>query len=279
MDERPRLDHVVVNVRFEMDRAASLFSSLGFHLTPRGHHTLGSINHLMVFDTSYLELIGLPRGAGPVRLEIAEAPLGLNGLVVKTEDADRTFAHLAAIGMAGEPPRAFSRPVAFADGTEDARFRTVAVRPGVFAAGRVFFCEHRTPGLVWRPEWQRHPNGSGAILGCIVVSASPAREAERYAALLGVGPGGTGEDELWLYLGASRLSFLSPARYRERYGPLASAMEGRDSIFGAVLCRCADVARAGEHIARHGIGCESRRDGERLIVRIRELDTLLELTE
>ena len=55
-----QLDHAVINVHFGMDRAEPLFQTLGFTLTPRGYHSLGSINHLMMFGTDYLELIGLP---------------------------------------------------------------------------------------------------------------------------------------------------------------------------------------------------------------------------
>ena len=54
------LDHVVINAVFEMDRAAKLMSQLGFTVTPRGYHSLGSINHLIMFEGHYLELIGLP---------------------------------------------------------------------------------------------------------------------------------------------------------------------------------------------------------------------------
>ena len=42
------LDHVVINVLRRMDEAADLFAALGFRLTPRGHHSLGSVNHLMM---------------------------------------------------------------------------------------------------------------------------------------------------------------------------------------------------------------------------------------
>ncbi len=62
MAERAQLDHTVINVRFDMDRAEGLFRNLGFFLTERGYHSLGSINHLMMFGTDYLELIGLPAG-------------------------------------------------------------------------------------------------------------------------------------------------------------------------------------------------------------------------
>ena len=40
------LDHLVINVQFDMDRAAALMSQLGFTLTPRGFHAgRGSANH------------------------------------------------------------------------------------------------------------------------------------------------------------------------------------------------------------------------------------------
>ncbi|MBT7732591.1 MAG: VOC family protein, partial [Rhodospirillaceae bacterium] len=57
-----RLDHVVINVRADMDVAEATFRDLDFTVTPRGYHTLGSINHLMIFETDYLELIGIPEG-------------------------------------------------------------------------------------------------------------------------------------------------------------------------------------------------------------------------
>ena len=55
------LDHVVINVKDDMDLAQLVFSNLGFTLTPRGYHTLGSINHLMMFGSDYMELIGFLR--------------------------------------------------------------------------------------------------------------------------------------------------------------------------------------------------------------------------
>jgi len=58
----PTLDHVVINVRDRIDEGADTFRRLGFTLTPRGYHTLGSMNHLAMFGTDYLELIAAPPG-------------------------------------------------------------------------------------------------------------------------------------------------------------------------------------------------------------------------
>ncbi len=68
----PTLDHVVINTRDQMDLAVETYRRLGFTLTPRGYHTLGSMNHLAIFGTDYLELIAIdpnaetPRAAGGI---------------------------------------------------------------------------------------------------------------------------------------------------------------------------------------------------------------------
>src|SRR5258708_23012117 len=103
-----------------MDEAARLYQALGFTLTPRGYHTLGSMNHLMMFATDYLELLGF--GDGRMRPELAPFPIGLNGLVFTTDDADATFAHAQSAGLPILPVQAFSPPVALDTGTPEAKF-------------------------------------------------------------------------------------------------------------------------------------------------------------
>src|SRR3984885_16349557 len=94
----PTLDLVVVNARDRIDQVADTYRRLGFTLTPRGFHTLGSMNHLAMFGTDYLELIAAPLG-DTQRPEIMGAPEGLNGLVFGTEDSAATYAALVAAGV------------------------------------------------------------------------------------------------------------------------------------------------------------------------------------
>lgn len=66
---KPILDHVVINVAADLDPATELYGRLGFTLTERGHHMLGSSNNLANFRTNYLELLGfLPGRADSVRI-------------------------------------------------------------------------------------------------------------------------------------------------------------------------------------------------------------------
>jgi hypothetical protein len=162
------LDHLVINTRFETDAAEALFRQLGFTLTPRGYHTLGSINHATVFDGHYLELIGLPADGSTIREEIAASPLGADGLVYRCDDPQRTFDALQAAGFEATPPQQFSRPVT---GLGDARFVTVRLKPHAALGGRVYFCQHLTPGLVFRDEWKVHSNGAYALHALHLVDA------------------------------------------------------------------------------------------------------------
>lgn len=230
MPKTAQLDHVVINAREQMDLAEAETKDLGFIVTPRGYHTLGSINHLMILGTDYLELLGTPEGKGDARPELAAAPLGLNGLVFKTENVDDTFAHLQAVGMAGDPPRAFSRPVDLGGSEQDAKFRTVTVRPDVFPYGRIYFCEHGTPELVWRPEWQGHANGSRSMPEMVIVAEVPSAEADKYARLLQA----PAESDT-VAIDGFKLTMLSPEAYRGRYGDLACDMAGRSAMFGSIV--------------------------------------------
>src|SRR5690348_13771355 len=148
----PTLDHVVVNVRDRIDDGLDTYRRLGFTMTPRGYHTLGSMNHLAILGTEYLELIAAPPGESR-RAEILAAPFGLNGLVFGTEDSAAVYAALRAAGVAVEPPLEFSRPVDLGDGSRDATFRTVRLTPGTVPAGRIYFCHHFNRDLVWRDAW------------------------------------------------------------------------------------------------------------------------------
>ena len=76
-----RIDHAVINAHYALDRLAKSVENLGFALTGKSVHSLGSENRLAVFGHSYLELIGLPRDAAKIREEILRSPVGLDGLV------------------------------------------------------------------------------------------------------------------------------------------------------------------------------------------------------
>src|SRR3954454_12472427 len=179
------LDHVVINARDDMDHAADIYRRLGFTLTERGYHSLGSMNHLAMFGTDYLELIAVPKGATSGRLDLLDFPFGLNGLVFGSEDSAVTYGSLSKAGVPVEPPVEFTRPVKYDGGQGDARFRTVRMKNGVVPYGRVYYCHHFTRDLVWRDEWRHHANGAIGVARAVIAAHDPAVLRALFARMFG----------------------------------------------------------------------------------------------
>ena len=272
------LDHVVINTLFDMDRAADLMSRLGFTLTPRGYHSLGSINHLVMFEHDYLELVGLPSGTDVLRKDVLESPRGLNGLVFQASDIDTCQRTLRDSGLAMLEPQSFSRPVTI-DGVEHlARFRTVRTAPELFEAGRVYYCQHYTPELVWHRPWMSHSNGVRALSELVIVTSNLEADVPRYAKAAQSSPERQGDDWTILLPHDFRLTLISPARYRERYGEQCVDADGRPSFFGAIVFDAREPGRIRD-IASSIPDLRIGTDETALAMLIPFLNTLLEFRE
>ena len=260
----PTLDHVVINARDRLDDAQQTYRRLGFTLTPRGHHTLGSMNHLAVFGTDYLELLAVPPGEAR-RPEILEAPIGLNGLVFGTEDSSAVFQALSAAGVPVEPPDAFSRPVELPGGARrDAAFRTVRLKPDTSEAGRFYFCHHLTRDLVWRDEWRHHPNGTTGVDRAVIAAADPARLAGLFARMFGADAVQRDSEGCALQVGLSRFEVVTHAALAASFGPAAPDAAGRDAFMAALSLRTRSLDHAATALAGGGVDV-CRRD-RRIVV-------------
>lgn len=224
----PTLDHVVINVMDQLDVAADLYRRLGFQLTERGHHTLGSSNHLAVFGENYLELLGYEPGRQTERADLWKHPLGLTGLVFKTTESLALHATLVEKGVPVENPAEFSRPVALPGGTRDAAFRVVRLGSQLIPNGRVFFCHHFTPELVWRDEWRQHPNGVIDISEFTIAADNPSKTADLYRTIFGPEAVTEVSGGHALQAGRATIQFLSPAELDRRFagGAVTTTSQG-----------------------------------------------------
>jgi Glyoxalase-like domain len=232
----PTLDHVVVNVRDRIDAGFETYQRLGFTMTPRGYHTLGSMNHLAIFGTEYLELIAAPSGETR-RGEILAAPFGLNGLVFGTEDSASVHAALHDAGVPVEPPLEFSRPVELTEGPRNATFRTVRLTPGAVSVGRIYFCHHFNRELVWRDEWRHHPNGAVGVTRAVIAARDPWLLGQLFKRMFGedaVQPSATGCS---LAVGLSNFDIVTPAGLAHQFGDAAPAGDGREEYMAALTIR------------------------------------------
>jgi hypothetical protein len=232
----PTLDHVVVNVRDRIDAGFDTYQRLGFTMTPRGYHTLGSMNHLAIFGTDYLELIAAPAG-DTRRGEILAAPFGLNGLVFGTEDSASVYAALHDAGVPVEPPLEFSRPVDLPEGPRNATFRTVRLALGAVSVGRIYFCHHFNRDLVWRDEWRHHLNGAVGVARAVIAARDPWLLGQLFKRMFGedaVQPGATGCS---VAVGLSNFDIVTPAGLAHQFGDAAPAGDGREEYMAALTIR------------------------------------------
>jgi hypothetical protein len=214
------LDHAVISVRDRMDEAAAIYARMGFTLTKRGFHAAGSCNHLMVFKRDYLELIGMPPPGRKVRPDLLDAPVGLDGLVLVAEDPHALHDRLRARGLPIGEPQLLTRNADMPHGVEEARFTTVRFPRGAVSGGRLYFCKHETPHLVWHPAFQTHGNGAIGIARFTIAVADPAREAAQYERILDTAARRAGDSAL-LDLGHATLELVAPPALRARLGALA----------------------------------------------------------
>jgi catechol 2,3-dioxygenase-like lactoylglutathione lyase family enzyme len=156
------IDHVVVAVR-DLDAAAASFRALGFTLTPRGHHSIGSQNHCIMLGSTYIELLAAP--VSHPWLDYYRTFLGrgdgLAALALSTDDADAAARQLNG----AKAPMELSRPV---EGGV-ARFRLVQLEN----VPNLFVCQHLTRELVWRRQWQQHSNGAVELVGVAMPMQQP----------------------------------------------------------------------------------------------------------
>ncbi len=248
----PTLDHVVVNARDRIDQAADTYGRLGFTLTPRGYHTLGSMNHLAMFGTDYLELVAV-RPGDDSRPEIMAAPLGLDALVFGSEDATATFEAVNTLGVPIEPPQQFSRPVEVGGALRDAVFRTTRLPRSATPAGRLYFCQHLTRDLVWRDEWRRHANGSVGIARAVIAAEVPETLGTLFAQMFGRDTVRATDDGCSLILGLSRFDVVHPGALWEMFGGAAPDSRGRRDYMAALTFRTLSLDAAETALEAGGI--------------------------
>lgn len=260
----PTLDHVVVNVRDRIDEGLETYRRLGFTMTPRGYHTLGSMNHLAIFGTDYLELIAAPPGDSR-RAEILAAPFGLNGLVFGTEDSAAVYAALHDAGVPVEPPLEFSRPVDFGGGSRDATFRTVRLTPGTVPAGRIYFCHHFNRDLVWRDAWRHHANGAVGVIRAVIAARDPSVLGSLFARMFGEDAVRRSAARCSLRIGLSQIDIVAPDELAREFADAASAADGREDFMAALTIRTRSLDRAADALAASGIN-RVRRENTRIVV-------------
>ncbi len=219
------LDHVVILIN-DIDAAQASWSRLGFNLTPRGFHSIGTRNHCMMFGTDYLELLSVvkPHPVTEYFSEFLSRGDGAAAFAFSTDDSQACWESLRASGIQADPPVDFSRPVELESGARDAKFRVTQLPVNATPGCRTFLCQHLTPEVVWLPPYQQHPLGVTGIAGVTVNVEDIAAAAAAYGQVAGVSPIASSQGSQ-IRVGRFTVDFQRPAAPHARTGDKAAALQ------------------------------------------------------
>ena len=229
------LDHVA-HFLPHMENASSALIELGFTLTPFSaqSHRLepdapllpaGTANRCVMLHNGYFELLTPTHDTPNARqLHAALARYtGVHLIAFGTSAPQADFAHLAAQGFAPLAPLALQRTVTTGNADATARFTVVRVAPTAMAEGRIQYCQHHTPEVVWQTRWLAHANHATGLAGVLICVADAAEAAQRYARFTGLPVHQTGKS--WrLDTERGYLLFANTATVRQTLGVVAPAV-------------------------------------------------------
>jgi hypothetical protein len=262
------IDHAVVVVK-DLDRAAENWKRLGFTVSPRGTHSakMGSGNYTIMLGSDYLELLGVLAETdhnAPTRAFLARTGGGIERIAFTTLDAAAGAAEIRARGYAPIGPIDFERPVTMPDGTQSAAKFSVFQWPVDEAPGglRIFACQHKTRETVWIPQLQHHANTASAIARVIVVSPTPAIDAQHLARMIDGEVLNGSDGALLVPSGSNRADFAFVTRDQLAQHYPGIALSGLPERGGAALVLKADDLVAVET----AVGSAGVRSGSAIVV-------------
>jgi hypothetical protein len=190
------LDHVAHFVP-DLGAAGALLERLGFTPSPVSHHQAngapaGTSNRCLMLEQGYIEILAPTLdtpNAARVRNHMARYP-GIHLVCFGSADAESEHRRLAAHEFAPEPLVRLQRQVE--DGRA-VRFNVVYVPPAKMPEGRVQYCEHVTPEVIWEPRFVAHRNGAVGLGDAYVVAGDPADAAARWGRFAGLLPSRDGD--------------------------------------------------------------------------------------
>jgi len=262
----PIIDHAVINVDGQLDQAYTLFRRMGFQLSSRGHHSMGSSNHLAIFGENYLELLGFEADSDSDKRGLWQVPPGLAGLVWKTTDARFVYTWLQQRELEGESPTVFSRPVTLPDGShKEAKFCITRLKASSMDYGFSFFCQHFTPEAVWQDVWRQHPNGVQNLTGFVIMAEDPRAAISLFARLFNTAPMPEPNGRGWfIQASAARLRVISRQQAIEEFHLPENRSTGTQMV--ALSFSVASLGRLTDCLASGGIGFQEM--GNRIVVSI-----------
>jgi hypothetical protein len=256
------IDHLVVAAH-DLEAQAALYRRLGFQVGARNRHPWGTENHIIQFDGSFVELIGLGEGfAAPPELDrvfsfagflarFLARRQGIAMLAMRSHDAEADRAAFARAGVGDFARFDFARKGRRPDGGEvDVAFSLAyAQAPDLPDAG-FFVCQQHFPQNFWNAGLQIHANGAQAIVGVVLAVEQPQEHVEFLRSFVGAAEARRVEGGFAIEADGARIEALTPRAIGDRYGADLLAPDGPP--LAIMLIRVGDIRATRAILAKGG---------------------------
>lgn len=217
-----------------------MLGALGFAVTPVSAQQTqdgpaGTSNVCVMLEHGYLEFLA-PTSESPnaqrLRASMRRYP-GVHLCCFGIPDAEGEHSRLKTHAFEPLPVVDLSREV---ESGEKAQFKVVRPAPDKMPEGRIQFVEHRTPEILWRPQYLGHTNQAVKLACVFVVADDPVDAAARWARFAALLPRPAGA---FVHLPTARGHVLIGAR--ESWTALLGDAPAAPALAGYAL-ECRDAA-------------------------------------
>ena len=237
------LDHALIGVR-DLEAARDSYDRLGFDATPRGEHTgRGTANYCYMFESGYLELLGVVDPAQDrfgIAANIEARGEGIERLALATDDAAGAHDGILASGLRAQQPQALERVLSAEAGGGKIGFELVLLdEPPPLKS--LFLCHHLTPEKTWQPQWLQHRNTAVALRGVILVAEHPPALQDQIVKLFGLSSVTPTDHAIAVHLGTQRLLIVSPTDMEVMFPDTHAPLQAPLPHFAAVQVAVRDL--------------------------------------
>jgi len=268
------IDHLVIAAH-DLDAQAALYRRLGFQVGPRNRHPWDTENHIVQFEGSFLELIGLGEGfvappaqaavfsfAGFVSAFLARRQ-GIAMLALRSRDAEADRAAFAGAEIGDFARFDFARKGRRPDGGEvNVAFSLAYAQDRRMPDAGFFVCQQHFPENFWNARSQEHPNGARTVAGVILASERPEEHIEFLKGFIGAPHASPVNGGFVIDAEGATIEALTPRAIADRYSAGAAASDGAPLAIARIVV--SDLAATRTLLAESGAVFDQR--GEALIV-------------
>jgi hypothetical protein len=269
------IDHLVI-ASHDLEALAALYDRLGFQVGARNRHPWGTENHIVQFDGSFLELIGLGQGfAAPLERpgifsfaafvgRFLARREGLAMLAMRSADAEADRIAFAARGLGAFERFDFARKARRPDGAEvDVAFSLAFAASAAMPEAGFFVCEQKFPENFWSRSAQIDPNGATGIEGVTLVHEKPEEAAEFVGNFAGAAAPRAIDGGFAVIVDGAQIECVTRAALLARFG--AEAVQSDDPTLALVRVGVGDLQAVSRLLDDRAV--VHRRVGEALLVK------------